>query len=150
MSMIYMKNCDSLAIVESGACILCQAGILPCRDPGEEKDRATEFLIKNASNIRKFEAFHSKACLKFHSCHLYAPLCGDLAVSNFQTLSIQIYCSLNSPQQIYHFYGSCRTVKALISGFAAGTLNGLLDIVGGQHAEHHRNPRLQRNLRNSF
>ncbi len=53
MSMIYMKNCDSLAIVESGACILCQAGILPCRDPGEEKDRATEFLIKKRLKHKK-------------------------------------------------------------------------------------------------
>ena len=42
---------------------------------------------------------------------------------------------LQGPDQVYHLDGALGAVGALVAGLGAGPLHGLLDGIGGQHAE---------------
>lgn len=46
---------------------------------------------------------------------------------------------INLTDEVDHFNGSDRTVKAFVAGLGASTLNGLLDVFCGQHTKHNRN-----------
>ena len=41
--------------------------------------------------------------------------------------------------EVYHLDGSKGAVVALVAGLCSGPLNGLLDVFGGEDAEHHGN-----------
>ena len=57
---------------------------------------------------------------------------------------------LDRLDEVNHFDGARCAVKALVAGLRAGTLNCLLDGVGGYYAEEHRHAGLQANLSNAL
>ena len=46
---------------------------------------------------------------------------------------------INLTDEVDHFNGSNRTVKAFVAGFGACALDGLLYVFCGQHTKHNRN-----------
>src|SRR4029434_10750076 len=53
------------------------------------------------------------------------------------------------PIQRSHLDSSHGSIKALVARLGAGALNGLLDVVGGEHAKRHRNTGMRSHVTNA-